>query len=52
MRAAVSLHIDAPLDKVWGLISDITNMGDYSPEVIEAEWMDGATGPGVGARYR
>ncbi len=52
MRAAVNLHIDASPEKVWGLISDITKMGEYSPEVIEAEWMDGATGPAVGARYR
>jgi hypothetical protein len=52
MRAAVTLHIDAPPDTVWGLISDITRMGEYSPEVMEAEWIDGATGPAVGARYR
>jgi uncharacterized protein YndB with AHSA1/START domain len=52
MRAAVTLHIDAPPEKVWGLVSDITRMGDYSPEVFEAEWLDGATGPAVGARYR
>ena len=52
MRAAVTLHIDAPPDTVWGLISDITRMGEYSPEVIEAEWIGGATGPAVGARYR
>jgi hypothetical protein len=52
MRAAVNLHIDASPDKVWGLVSDVTRMGEYSPEVIEAEWSDGATGPAVGARYR
>jgi hypothetical protein len=52
MRAAVTLHIDAEPQKVWGLISDITKMGDYSPEVFEAEWLDGATGPAVGAMYR
>jgi hypothetical protein len=52
MRAEVKLHVDAPPEKVWGLVSDITNMGEYSPEVIEAEWMDGATGPAVGALYR
>jgi hypothetical protein len=34
------------------LVSDVTKMGEYSPEVIEAEWIDGATGPVVGARYR
>ena len=52
MRAAVTLRIDAPPTKVWGLVSDITRMGEYSPEVIEAEWSEGATGPAVGATYR
>lgn len=52
MHAAVTLHIDAPPDKVWGLVTDITKMGQYSPEVVEAEWLGGATGPAVGARYR
>jgi hypothetical protein len=52
MNASVSIRIDAPPDKVWGLLSDITKMGDYSPEVVEAEWIGGATGPAVGARYR
>jgi hypothetical protein len=52
MHAAVTLHIDAEPLRVWELISDITRMGDYSPEVFEAEWLGGATGPAVGARYR
>ncbi len=52
MRAAVTLHIDAPPEKVWALVSDITRMGEYSPEVVEAEWLGGATGPAVGARYQ
>jgi hypothetical protein len=52
MQAAVTLHIDAEPMHVWELVSDITRMGEYSPEVFEAEWLDGATGPAVGARYR
>jgi uncharacterized protein YndB with AHSA1/START domain len=52
MHAKASLHMSAPPEKVWALISDITKMGEYSPEVVEAEWLDGATGPAVGARYR
>ena len=52
MRAAVTLHVDAPPHEVWELVSDITKMGDYSPEVIEAEWIGDHTGPAVGARYR
>jgi uncharacterized protein YndB with AHSA1/START domain len=52
MQSYVTVHIDAEPRAVWDLISDITKMGDYSPEVFEAEWLDGATGPEVGARYR
>ncbi|HJR25855.1 MAG TPA: SRPBCC family protein [Acidimicrobiales bacterium] len=52
MRAAVTLHMDAEPQKVWELVSDITKMGEYSPEVFEAEWLEGATGPAVGVKYR
>ena len=52
MHAAVTVHIDAEPRAVWDLVSDITQMGTYSPEVFEAEWLGGATGPAVGARYR
>ena len=52
MRASVTVHMDCPPEKAWGLVSDITRMGEYSPEVVEAEWMGGATAPAVGARYR
>ena len=33
-------------------MSDVTKIGRYSPETFEAEWLDGATGPAVGARFR
>jgi hypothetical protein len=39
-------------DAVWSLVSDITNTGKFSPETFEAEWLDGAAGPEVGARFR
>src|SRR3954464_3019776 len=52
MRAEVSLHVNAPAEEVWALVSDITKMGEYSPEVVEAEWIGDSTGPAVGARYR
>ena len=41
-----------PAGQGLGVVSDITKMGEYSPEVIEAEWTRGATGPEVGARDR
>ena len=33
-------------------MSDVTRIGSYSPETFEAEWVDGATGPAVGASFR
>jgi hypothetical protein len=42
----------APADKIWDLVADVRNIGSYSPEVFEAEWLDGATGPTLGARFR
>jgi uncharacterized protein YndB with AHSA1/START domain len=52
MHDAVTVHIDAPPEKVWDLVSDVTKIGRYSPETFEAEWLEGATGPTVGARFR
>lgn len=44
--------MEATPERVWALVSDITNTGKFSPETFEAEWLDGATGPGVGVRFR
>ncbi|QKT10626.1 SRPBCC family protein [Rhodococcus sp. W8901] len=43
--------IEARPSTLYALISDITRMGDYSPETVSAHWLDGATGPRVGARF-
>jgi uncharacterized protein YndB with AHSA1/START domain len=42
----------APPRQVWELVSDVTRIGEFSPETFEAEWTGGATGPAVGARFR
>ncbi|GAC1532010.1 MAG: SRPBCC family protein [Acidimicrobiales bacterium] len=52
MHDAVTVTMSAPPDVVWGLVSDITNTGKFSPETFEAEWLDGATSPAVGVRFR
>ena len=52
MQDSVTVHIDAAPEAVWDLVSDITKIGRYSPETFEAEWLDGATGPAVGVRFR
>ena len=52
MQDSVTVHMDANPEAVWALVSDVTQIGRYSPETFEAEWLDGATGPAVGARFR
>jgi uncharacterized protein YndB with AHSA1/START domain len=52
MRGSVTVHIKAPAERVWDMVSDVTRIGEFSPETFEAEWIDGATGPEVGARFR
>ncbi len=52
MHESVTVHMNASPDAVWALLSDVTKIGRYSPETFEAEWLDGATGPAVGARFR
>lgn len=42
----------APPERVWALVSDVTRIGEFSPETFEGQWLDGATGPAVGARFR
>ncbi len=52
LRDEVSLHIDAPPEKVWALVSDVTRIGEFSPETFEAHWTRGSTGPEVGASFK
>lgn len=47
-----SIVIAAPPERVWGMVSDVTRIGEWSPEAKSAEWLDGATGPSVGARFK
>ncbi len=52
MHDSVTVHMAASPAKVWELVSDVTKIGLYSPETFEAEWLEGATGPTVGAKFR
>ncbi|KAA0095882.1 SRPBCC family protein [Mycolicibacterium sp. P1-18] len=52
MRGSVTVAMDAPAEKVWGVVADVRNTGKFSPETFEAEWLDGATGPALGAKFR
>lgn len=52
MQGSATVRMNAPAQRIWELIADIRNTGRFSPETFEAEWLDGATGPGLGARFR
>ncbi len=52
LDAEVSLHVDAPPSEVWALVSDVTRIGEFSPETFEARWTRGSTGPEVGATFK
>ncbi|MEY2474577.1 MAG: hypothetical protein QOK28_3906 [Actinomycetota bacterium] len=48
---AVTVHMNASCERVYDLISDVTRMGEWSPECHRCEWIDGASGPAVAARF-
>jgi uncharacterized protein YndB with AHSA1/START domain len=52
VEGSATIHIDAPPDEVYAMISDVTRMGEWSPETHTCVWIDGATGPAVGARFK
>ena len=52
MEGSVTVHMAAPADEIWNLIADVRNTPRFSPEVFESEWLDGATGPKLGATFR
>ena len=48
----VSIHIDASPADVYALVTDVAGMGRFSPECTGGRWLDGATGPVVGAKFK
>jgi len=50
MRGKASVHIDAEPDAVYALISDITRMGEWSPECEGGDWINGEDAS-VGAQF-
>ena len=48
----VAVKINAPAEKVYDLITDVTQMGRWSPECTGGKWTGGATGPAVGATFK
>lgn len=51
-QGEAQIHINAAPEEVYALVADVTRMGEWSPECYRCEWIEGATGPTVGARFR
>jgi hypothetical protein len=53
MRNVRVEHVtDARPDAVWAVVGDPTRTGEWSHECRRLEWVDGATGPVPGDRFR
>ena len=44
--------MNAPPEKVYDLVSDVTRIPEWSPECVRCQWIGGATGPAVGAHFK
>jgi uncharacterized protein YndB with AHSA1/START domain len=50
-RVDVEVPIAMPAAEVWKLITDVSRVGEWSPECAGAAWLDGEGRPRVGARF-
>jgi uncharacterized protein YndB with AHSA1/START domain len=50
-QGTFTVTIDAPPEKVWPWVADLTRHGEYSPKPYQVELVSGETGK-VGTRYR
>ena len=51
-RGLVSTEVSASPSQLYDAVSDVRRMGEWSPECQRCEWIDGAVGPAVGARFK
>lgn len=48
----VDRYIEATPEAVYDLVADVTRTPERTPDIVRCEWLDGATGPAVGARFK
>jgi uncharacterized protein YndB with AHSA1/START domain len=47
----VDLLVDAPIERVWALVSDVGVPARFSAELQEARWLDADAQPAAGSRF-
>ena len=51
-RGQAITEVCASPSVLYDAVSDVRRMGEWSPECQRCEWIDGAVGPAVGARFK
>jgi hypothetical protein len=51
-QVEVSTDVRCDADTLYDMVSELSDMGQWSPEAVGGRWVGGATGPAVGARFR
>ena len=50
--AEAEVFVDAPPERVWEFVTDLDLLASWSSEYQGGEWLDRASGPALGARFR
>ncbi len=50
-RDSSEIVIDTTPEHIYDLVAELPRMGEWSPECQSVEWVDGTTGPTVGATF-
>jgi ribosome-associated toxin RatA of RatAB toxin-antitoxin module len=48
----VERYIEAPPETLYDLVADVTRTPELTPDIARVTWLDGATEPAVGARFK
>lgn len=51
MQAAAEISVACDAGAAWSLVSDIGRIGEFSPECVDAWWVDGFPAREVGGRF-
>ena len=51
LQVRESVEVACAAADAWRLVADVTRIGEFSPECIDAHWLDDASGLQVGARF-
>jgi uncharacterized protein YndB with AHSA1/START domain len=51
LQVRESVEVACAAEDAWRLVSNVTRIGEFSPECINAHWLDDASGLQVGARF-